>query len=138
MNSVGIESCVNKGSDLWKTWQITAELVARLMVKFNLPINRVMGHHFFSAKDCPQPMLENNLEIWWEFLSLVEAEYERITTYDGYTFTMEVINGNSDAFGRVTQDNEFNLITYKVTITSKTGQKEEVTLSSIIEGSWAN
>ena len=22
-NSIGIESCVNKGSDLWYTWQVT-------------------------------------------------------------------------------------------------------------------
>ena len=63
-NSVGIESCVNYGSDLWLTWQMTAKLVADIMIRYNLDITRVRGHHFFSGKDCPQPMLENDLEIW--------------------------------------------------------------------------
>jgi hypothetical protein len=35
-NSIGIESCVNKGSDLWYTWQKTAQLVAHLMKDNNL------------------------------------------------------------------------------------------------------
>lgn len=137
MNSVGIESAVNEGTDLWLTWQITAELVARLMVKYDLPIQRVVGHHFYSAKNCPQPHLENNLEIWWEFIELVKAEYERITTFDGYKFDFEVINGPSDNMGRVTDGNEFNLVTYKVTITGPNGNKEEVILSSIIKGQFA-
>lgn len=137
LNSVGIESAVNKGTDLWLTWQITAELVARLMVKYDLPIQRVVGHHFYSAKNCPQPHLENNLEIWWEFIELVKAEYERITTFDGYKFDFEVINGPSDNMGRVSDGNEFKLITYKVTITNPNGSKEEVTLSSIIKGQFA-
>ena len=137
MNSVGIESAVNEGTDLWLTWQITAELVARLMVKYDLPIQRVVGHHFYSAKNCPQPHLENNLEIWWEFIELVKAEYERITTFDGYKFDFAVVNGPSDNMGRVTDGNEFNLVTYKVTITAPNGSKEEVTLSSIIKGQFA-
>ena len=137
MNSVGIESAVNEGTDLWLTWQITAELVARLMVKYDLPIQRVVGHHFYSAKNCPQPHLENNLEIWWEFIELVKAEHERITTFEGYKFDFEVVNGPSNNMGRVTDGNEFNLITYKVTITAPNGNKEELTLSSIIKGQFA-
>ena len=74
-NSIGIETCVDDGSDLWYTWQKTAKLVASLMIKYNLDISRVVPHHFFSAKNCPQPMLENDLEIWNEFIKLVEAEY---------------------------------------------------------------
>lgn len=137
MNSVGIESAVNEGTDLWLTWQITAELVARLMIKYELPIQRVVGHHFYSAKNCPQPHLENNLEIWWEFIELVKAEYERITTFDGYKFDFEVINGPSDNQGRVTDANEFKLITYKVIITLPNQAKEEIILSSIIKGQFA-
>ena len=137
MNSVGIESAVNEGTDLWLTWQITAELVARLMLKYDLPIQRVVGHHFYSAKNCPQPHLENNLEIWWEFIELVKAEYERITTFDGYKFDFAVINGPSDNMGRVSDGNEFKLITYKVTITNPNNSKEEIILSSIIKGQFA-
>ena len=107
------------------------------MVKYDLPIQRVVGHHFYSAKNCPQPHLENNLEIWWEFIELVKAEYERITTFDGYKFDFAVINGPSNNMGRVSDGNEFKLITYKVTITNPNGSKEEVTLSSIIKGQFA-
>ena len=137
MNSVGIESAVNEGTDLWLTWQITAMLVARLMVKYDLPIQRVVGHHFYSAKNCPQPHLENNLEIWWEFIELVKAEYERITTFDGYKFNMQVIEGDANTNGRVTDGNEFKLITYKVTITLPNNSTQEITLSSIVKGQFA-
>ena len=137
MNSVGIESAVNKGTDLWLTWQITAMLVARLMVKYDLPIQRVVGHHFYSAKDCPQPHLANNLEIWWEFIDLVLAEYERITTFANYKFSMQILSGDASTYGRVSDSNEFKTITYKVTITKPDNTKEEITLSSIIKGQFA-
>ena len=137
MNSVGIESAVNEGTDLWLTWQITAMLVARLMIKYNLPIQRVVGHHFYSAKNCPQPHLENNLEIWWEFIELVKAEYERITTFDGYKFDMQIIEGDANENGRVTDGNEFKLITYKVTITLPNNSSQEITISSIVKGQFA-
>ena len=136
-NSIGIESCVNEGSDLWYTWQKTAQLVAKLMKDNNLDINRVVGHHFYTAKDCPQPMLENNMEIWYEFIELVEAEYELLTKYNDYTINFEVINGsdNLDENGRTNMTVESSIVTYKVTIT-KDGKSESITLSSAIPGSY--
>ena len=74
-NSIGIETCVDEGSDLWYTWQKTAKLVASLLIKYSLDISRVVPHHFFSGKDCHQPFLANDLELWDEFIKLVEAEY---------------------------------------------------------------
>ena len=92
INSIGIESCVDKGSNLWYTWQETAKLVAQLLKDNNLTIDRVKGHHFFDGKDCPQPMLENDQEIWYEFLNMIEAEYKRITELKDYTFYFEAEN----------------------------------------------
>ncbi len=140
MNSIGIESAVNKGSDLWYTWHLTAELVAHLMIDQNLPITRVVGHHFFSAKACPQPMLENDLEIWYEFVELVRAEHEMLTTFKGYTISMEVVEGanNVSTNGRVTQDSDYHNITYKLTITTPDKKTETVTVSSIISSSLMN
>ena len=134
-NSIGIESCVNKGSDLWYTWQLTAKLVAKLMLENNLDITRVRGHHFFSGKDCPQPMLENYLEIWWEFLELVEAEYELLTEYSDYEIKFESHNPDIlDDNGRIVkQPTETTTVSYTVTIT-KDGKSESVTLSSVIKG----
>ena len=134
-NSIGIESCVNEGSDLWYTWQITAQLVARLMYDQELDITRVRGHHFFTAKDCPQPMLENDLEIWWEFLELVEAEHEVYTDYRDAQISFEshnsdIVNSN----GRVVkQPNETTCATYTITIT-KDGKTETITLGSMVKG----
>lgn len=135
-NSIGIESAVNKGSDLWYTWQITAQLVADIMVRQNLDITRVKGHHFFSAKDCPQPMLEDDLEIWWEFVELVRAEYEKITLCQGYEFSFACENDLVNEHGRVTgQTGHSQVVTYTVTI-EKDGKTETIELASIIEGSY--
>ena len=136
-NAIGIESCVNKGSDLWYTWQLTAQLVANLMLENNLDINRVVGHHFHSAKNCPQPMLENDMEIWNEFFQLFEAEYELLTKYSDYTIKFEVLTG-SDVLadnGRVTQGLESTIVTYKVTVT-KGGTSESIILASAVPGTF--
>ncbi len=135
-NSIGIESCVNKGSDLWYTWQKTAMLCADIMNRYNLDITRVKGHHFYSAKNCPQPMLENELEIWWEFIELVEAEYAKLTKCSGYTFSFSTTSPYLNNKGRVIkQDNTSQLLTYTVTI-SGNGKTETIELGSIIEGNY--
>ena len=134
-NSIGIESCVNEGSDLWWTWQKTAQLVADIMVRNNLDITRVRGHHFYTAKDCPQPMLENDQEIWYKFLELVEAEYELLTKYAGYEVTItssnsDIVNNN----GRVIkQPNQSTCVTYTITFT-KDGESKSITLASMVKG----
>ena len=138
-NSIGIESCVNEGSDLWWTWQKTAQLVADIMVRQNLDITRVRGHHFYTAKDCPQPMLENDLEIWYEFLELVEAEYELLTKYAGYE--VSIVSNNPDIVdnnGRVIkQPSETTCVTYTITFTKGTETKS-ITLASMVKGMYVD
>ena len=135
-NSIGIESAVNKGSDLWYTWQKTAKLVADIMVRNNLDITKVKGHHFFSAKDCPQPMLENDLEIWWKFIEMVQAEYAKITTYKNYNISFSSESEYLNNLGRVIKQDEYSqVITYKVTVND--GKNiYEVELASILEGTY--
>ena len=135
-NSIGIESCVDQGSDLWHTWQVTAQLVADIMERRNLGIDRVVGHHFFSAKDCPQPMLENNMEIWYKFIEMVKAEYKKNTEFKDYTFKFEQVSGFGAEGVRVSQVNKAKSVVYKVTIT-KGSQKQEITLSSVINGTYS-
>ena len=134
-NSIGIESCVNEGSDLWWTWQKTAQLVADIMERNKLDITRVRGHHFYSAKNCPQPMLENDMEIWWEFLELVEAEYELLTKYKGYTVSIKSNNPDIvDDNGRIIkQPNQTTCVTYTMTLSNGT-DTQSITLASIIKG----
>lgn len=128
--SIGIESCVDKGSDLWFTWQRTAQLVAKLMLDWDLDITRVKGHHFYTAKDCPQPLLENDLEIWWIFLDMVEHEYELLTTYKDSTVTFKSNSTVVDNHGRVTEQPLFSqIVTYTVSLNGK-----EITLATCVEG----
>ncbi len=135
-NSLGIESCVNKGSDLWKTWHVTAQLVAHLMEETGLDITRVKGHRFYSGKNCPQPMLMNNMEIWWEFIDMVQAEYELLTKYPKCEISFESHNPEYvDNFGRVIK-NATEDVTVSYTLTIKNaGKTEKITLYSVIAGS---
>lgn len=134
-NSIGIESCVDKGSDLWYTWQKTAQLCAKLLDENNLDITRLVGHHFFTAKDCPQPMLANDSEIWYLFREMVEQELQLIQLYSNYTISMEIIDGTMSKTGRATQTDFSQILTYKVTVTNKTsGVSESIILSSSLEG----
>ena len=134
-NSIGIESCVDKGSDLWYTWQITAQLVARLMYDTDLDITRVRGHHFYTAKDCPQPMLANDCEIWREFLALVEAEHELYSEFSDaeISFTSNNTNIVNENGRVVAQPNETTCVTYTITITNG-GETETITLASMVKG----
>lgn len=137
-NSIGIEACVDKGSDLWYTWQKTAKLVADIMIRNNLDITKVKGHHFYSAKDCPQPMLENDLEIWWEFIDLVKAEYSYASKFANYTITS--VSDNTTYLKdncRVKKiPDQTTCLTYTISISNGTNA-EEVKLGSMLQGKFA-
>ena len=133
--SIGIETCVNKGSDIWYTWHLTAKLVAHLMQQYNLPIERVVGHHFYTAKDCPQPMLENDLEMWWKFVDCVKAEYDLLRQGEGYQITMSILDGNelTNDNGRVSAlpQEGSRLIRYQLTVEDEHGTEKVVTLAAL-------
>lgn len=132
-NSIGIESAVNEGSDLWYTWQITAKLVAKLMVDNKLDINRVKPHHFYSAKNCPQPMMENNMEIWFKFIELVKFEYLFMTKYKDYKVTISNYSENINDKGRVLNSN-CNLVEYTINVYDKDNNLiNSLILSSVVK-----
>lgn len=91
-NSISMETMVNSGSDLYLTWHYAAKLTARLLVEFDLGLERVMFHHHFSGKNCPQTLRENGLIP--NFLKLVEAEYLAEKFLKGYEITF--ITNNPD------------------------------------------
>ncbi|MBO4667743.1 MAG: InlB B-repeat-containing protein [Bacilli bacterium] len=133
-NSIGIESCVDIGSDLEHTWHVTAQLVAKLLVDYNLGFDRVVGHHFFSGKNCPQPFLENDMKLWYEFMDMVKAEYELLTTYKDADISAKAVksDGVLRDNGLLVQDGNAHCVTYEVTI--KVGDKTEtITLATIVE-----
>ncbi len=133
-NSIGMETSVREGSDLWLTWQYTAQLCAKLLLKYNLPIERLVGHHFFSGKWCPQPMLEHDLEIWKEFVELTRQQMDLYENYSNYKLSFESTSQYLKDNGRVSELPDYNeCVTYTVTYTEGTTTKT-VTLSTILPG----
>ena len=133
-NSIGMETSVREGSDLWLTWQYTAQLCAKLLIKYQLPLNRLVGHHFFSGKWCPQPMLENDLEIWKEFVELTRQEMELYNNYGDSKLTFSSNSSYLKDNGRVSELPDYpECVTYTVTYTEN-GVTKTVTLSSMLPG----
>ena len=133
-NSIGMETSVREGSDLWLTWQYTAQLCAKLLLQFELPLNRLVGHHFFSGKWCPQPMLENDLEIWYEFVELTRQQMDLYQNYSNYTLSFDSSSEYLKDNGRVSKlPNYPECVTYTVSYTVGSTTKT-ITLSSILPG----
>ena len=93
VNSIGIESCVNKGSDIYLTMQRLAKLVAFKVDEYNLGFDRIVQHHYFSGKDCPQTMRTEGY--WNHFLDLVKVEYQMLK-YKQLGFKIEFESYNPD------------------------------------------
>ncbi|MBM7839904.1 N-acetylmuramoyl-L-alanine amidase CwlA [Alkalihalobacillus xiaoxiensis] len=55
--SIGIELCVNEGSDFTKTKAQAVQLIRQLMQQFSIPLDRVVPHQHWSGKRCPQRLL---------------------------------------------------------------------------------
>lgn len=66
-NSISVEMCINSDGDYNKTYFNTVELVKNLMLKFNVPIDRVVRHYDASRKSCPNHMRIDNWAKWWKF-----------------------------------------------------------------------
>lgn len=66
-NSLGIEMCMNSDGNYDLMYRNTVELVKNLMVKFNVPLDRVVRHFDASGKSCPDHMKRDNWAKWNEF-----------------------------------------------------------------------
>ncbi|MGN1014264.1 MAG: N-acetylmuramoyl-L-alanine amidase family protein [Butyricicoccus sp.] len=77
-NGIGIELCVNEGSDFSTTLHNAAALVAYLMDKYDLDMDALKKHQDFSGKTCPKTLITEGC--WDEFCTMVEqALYDRQT-----------------------------------------------------------
>lgn len=125
-NSVGIESCINHGTDYNDTMRILAKLVAELIIQFNLSTDRIKQHWHFSGKDCPGVIRHCNR--WEEFLDLVRLEYFAKTELADVTFEWtSLVPDILDNTGHVLKSdgNQFD-ISYKVkcTVDGESFEKE--------------
>lgn len=134
-NSIGIESAVNNGSDVYFTWHRLAKLVAGLLVEHDLGIDRVMYHNNFSGKPCPRTMLTAGLVP--EFETLVQAEYKVATEFSDYEveFTShnpDIVDNTGRVIGRPLETTN---VTYTIKVT-KDGQSQSITLNALVPGQY--
>ncbi len=132
-SSIGIETMVNQGSNLYWTWHKTAKLSAKLCIENDLDTSRIRPHHYFSGKNCPQTMRDNDL--WYEFVKMTEAEYDIQKNFSDYTIAFKSNNPTIlDNYGNIVKAPALTTsVSYTVTVT-KAGVSKSITLSSIVEG----
>ena len=133
-NSIGIESCVNRGSDIYLTWQRLAKLVAKLMDEYNFEKDQIVQHHYFSGKDCPQTMRTEGY--WDHFLSLVDAEYQMLQ-FKKMGFTFKLISTSSayvNELGRIINrsDNLTVDVSFIIIVTDPNGNDLKKVFTSAI------
>lgn len=128
--SIGIETCVNKGSNLDKTWHRMGKLCAKLMLKYDIDVNHIKQHYDWMGKECPHTLRANGLYPY--AISLVEGELLVRKFLSDYTITMEslspeYLNNNGQIIKA--PDSEI-VVKYKVHITNNSGYDEEVVLQT--------
>lgn len=126
-NSIGIESCITEGDDLYYTWQKTAKLVAYLLEQNNLTLDDVKQHHYFSGKNCPQTIRMNGM--WPHFMELVKFELSMLNfKKEGYQIELVIDDERLSKVGRIKKIDDLSVISYKIR-TIKDKNIEELTLN---------
>ena len=102
LNSIGIETAINKGSNLYLTWAMLAKFVGgKLCVETGLAPKDVKQHNTFSGKNCPQTMREAGM--WEMFMERVTAEYKLGKYFKGWTMKLEIDSPYVGADGLITK-----------------------------------
>ncbi len=132
-NGISIEMCVNQGSDIYRTWQKTAKLVAQLLVKYNLPLENFKYHFDFSGKDCPHTLRDANLTGLFE--QMVAIEYQVALSYGNAQITMTSNNPQYlDNTGRIIKIPIQDItVSYDITVTYN-GVTQSRTFYTFIKG----
>jgi len=68
--SIGIEICMYTGMDEQKAWANAAWLVAKLLKRHGLTLQRVVPHGHWTKKNCPSRILPH----WSKFLNMIDRE----------------------------------------------------------------
>ena len=121
LNSIGIETSMKKGTDVYYSYQRVAKLVANLMVNNNLSIDSVVQHHYFSGKDCPETMRHAGL--WDYYKTLILAEYQMLQYKNmGFSFEFKSQSDYINDKGRIIKPVEKEtMISYRIKVTDSHG-----------------
>lgn len=75
--SIGVEICVNSGSNYRKAVENAAMVVAGLMKENGIPIERVVQHNHWSGKNCPRHLRSGDWGVTWaQFKQMVLVAYK--------------------------------------------------------------
>lgn len=119
-NAIGIEICINSDGDYNKAVSNTVDLVKHLMIKHNVPIDRVVRHKDASGKNCPNTMSSNNWAKWFEFKSRLIGSDKPLA--EGYNATTVNISsylmvrpspGSSTEIGRIYNNERIHALAEK-------------------------
>lgn len=131
-NSIGIESCVNSGSDYGRTYRNLALLCANLCIENNLSTDRIKGHHYFSGKPCPNSILTTNL--WADFLTLVSREKFVKEKLADYQFNWSSLSANIDNLGFINLNvKKGDEVKYKVEVKKDNNSVYSASFTTIIK-----
>lgn len=128
--SIGIETCVNKGTNLDKVWHRMGKLCAKLMTMYDIDVAHIKQHYDWMGKECPHTLRANGLYPY--AISLVEGELLVKKYLNDYTITMESLSPEYlDNTGQIIKAPTTEItVSYKVHITNSTGYDEEVVLTT--------
>lgn len=120
LEAVGIESCVNNGNDIWKTWARSAKLIGSVILpQTNLTPAALRQHNSFSGKDCPMTM--RHADKWEEFVELVTYEYMMNKYFKSFKVKFEPNCDYIDSNGLIKYlPNVATTVTVKVIVESST------------------
>ena len=123
LNSVGIETCVNVGSNYINTMRNTAYIVGKLLERYDLNASSVKQHNFFSGKDCPMTIRHANL--WEEFIDIVKVEKYRNDYLKEAKFIFESLTPEFlDNTGNVIKHENGKIVEYKVKVYFENSNEE--------------
>lgn len=67
-SSIGIELCVNSGSDFKKTVDNAVWLIKKLMKDYHIKESNVVQHNKWSGKNCPTNLRNGSKGVTWNYL----------------------------------------------------------------------
>lgn len=135
-NGIGIEMSIQRDQSPYITWQNTAKLVSKLLVKYNLPVEHQKFHNDFSGKECPQTLRKAGLvPLFQEF---IQNEYDLLTKF-GNDFEVELISRNPDILNTkgsiIKTPNKTTQVSYDLVIKYNNDVFTK-TFTTIVEGLW--
>ena len=132
--SIGIETCVNVGSDFYRTWQRMGKLVAKLLYEYGLSSDAVKQHYDWNKKDCPKTLRNNGL--WDTAYDMIKVELTVLELMEGYEIEFKSLSPKYlDDTGKVIyQGKEDVRLAYQITLT-KDGQSTTKIYHANLEGS---